>query len=105
MAQKTIVILTDDIDGGDANRTVTFSLDGTNYEIDLSDTNVENLTTALEPFINAARKIGRGRSQSGTSKKTSDLAAVRSWARDQGMQVSSRGRVSQEILTAYQQRN
>jgi len=104
MAQKTIVILTDDIDGGDANRTVTFSLDGTNYEIDLSDANIANLTTALEPFINAARKVGRGRSQSGTSK-TSDLAAVRSWARDQGMQVSARGRVSQEILTAYQQRN
>jgi len=104
MAQKTIVTLTDDIDGSDANRTVTFSLDGTSYEIDLSDTNVENLTTALEPFINAARKVGRGRSQSGTSK-TRDLAAVRSWARDQGMQVSARGRVSQEILTAYQQRN
>jgi len=103
MAQKTIVTLTDDIDGSDANRTVTFSLDGTSYEIDLSDTNVENLTTALEPFINAARKVGRGRSQSGTSK-TRDLAAVRSWARDQGMQVSARGRVSQEILTAYQQR-
>jgi len=103
MAQKTIVTLTDDIDGSDANRTVTFSLDGTSYEIDLSDTNVENLTTALEPFINAARKVGCGRSQSGTSK-TRDLAAVRSWARDQGMQVSARGRVSQEILTAYQQR-
>ena len=70
MAQKTIVTLTDDIDGGDAHRTVAFSLDGTNYEIDLSDTNIENLTTALTPFINAARKIGRGRSQSATSKKT-----------------------------------
>ncbi len=104
MAQKTIVTLTDDIDGGDANHTVTFSLDGASYEIDLSDANVENLTTALTPFINAARKVGRGRSHSGTSK-SSDLAAVRSWARDQGMQVSARGRVSQEILTAYQQRN
>ena len=103
MAQKTIVTLTDDVDGSDANRTVTFSLDGTSYEIDLSDTNVENLTTALEPFINAARKVGRGRSKSGTSKARG-LAAVRSWARDQGMQVSARGRVSQEIMTAYQQR-
>ena len=104
MATKKIVILTDDMDGGDASRTVTFSFHGTNYEIDLNDTHVENLTAALEPFINAARKIGRGRNQKGTSK-TGDLAAVRSWARDQGMQISDRGRVSSKILTAYQQRN
>ena len=39
MAQKVEVHLEDDLDGGPADDTVTFALDGKDYEIDLSTAN------------------------------------------------------------------
>ncbi|MEU5957545.1 Lsr2 family protein [Streptomyces sp. NPDC047525] len=106
MAQKTVVLLTDDIDGGEADETLTFAIDGKTYEIDLSDKNAAKLRKALDPFQKAARRTGkatagnRGRSSS-TSGGNQDTAAIRAWAKENGHDVNDRGRVPQSIRDAY----
>lgn len=108
MAQKVQVVLTDDLDGGEADETVQFALDGVSYEIDLSEANAEALREALGAYVSAARRVG-GRSvrRSGTAKSRPaaervDLSELRAWARDHGFQVSDRGRVSSEVRAAYE---
>jgi Lsr2 len=107
MAQKVQVILVDDLDGGEAEESVTFALDGVNYEIDLSAANAEALRGALAEWVGHARKVGgrsgRGR-PAGRAKAAAkaDLTDVRAWARDNGYKVSDRGRVSSEVMTAYE---
>jgi hypothetical protein len=73
MAQTVIVQLTDDIDGGEADETVTFALNGRTYEIDLSTKNADRLREAFAPFIEKARKSGRG--ESGPKARPSEKAA------------------------------
>ncbi len=117
MAQKVQVILVDDVDGGEASETVSFALDGVSYEIDVSESNASALRDALAPWVGHARRVGgRGGSSSGGSGGSSrakssgrsrgnskfDLTDVRSWARENGFQVSDRGRVSGEVLAAYE---
>jgi hypothetical protein len=98
MARKVMVQLVDDIDGGPADTTVSFALDGSNYEIDLSTANAHRLREALAQYVGAARKVGRGtRARSGGS----DSAKVRDWAKAEGMTVSERGRIPAEIREAY----
>ena len=105
MAQRTIVSLVDDIDGGPADETVMFSLQGRHYEIDLSKSNTQALLRAMEPYTTHARKAGGRRSGEGQSTAAGagreQLAAMRAWARDNGYSVSDRGRVSSEIQSAY----
>ncbi len=107
MARKVQTILLDDIDGGDAKRTATFALDGRAYEIDLNESNLDRLSEALAPFIEKARRSsaggGRRSSARGTASTGSDASAVRTWAREQGYEVSDRGRVPKEIRDAYDQ--
>lgn len=106
MAQRTQVILEDDIDGGDADETVTFGIDGVTYEIDLNDDNAGKLRDVLAPYVGAGRRVGGRRSSgrsggSGGSRSRQDLAAVREWARANGHQVSDRGRISGQVQDAY----
>ena len=105
MAQRIQTILDDDIDGGPADSTIQFSLQGTQYEIDLSKKNEEKLIAALEPFTSRARKIGGGRRSSAKSPARkfdkNQLQIIREWARANGHKVSDRGRVSQEVQDAY----
>ena len=112
MAQKTQVILTDDLDGTEATQTVTFAFQGTSYEIDLNDEHASSIEESFAEWISNARKTAGGRSTSSSSSrsssgrassttKRSDLDAVRAWARDNGHEVSDRGRVSNKILEAY----
>ncbi|MEA4944906.1 MAG: Lsr2 family protein [Propionicimonas sp.] len=105
MAQRVQIVLTDDLDGSQADSTVTFAYDGTTYEIDLSDANRAALQESLAPYIAAARKLAGGRRASGGRRKASTGASatdIRAWALDQGMTVSSRGRVSAEVREAYE---
>jgi hypothetical protein len=119
MAQKVQVILVDDVDGGEASETVSFALDGVSYEIDVSESNAAALRDALAPWVGHARRVGgrsggsgggrarsggSGGSGSGRSRGNSkhDLSDVRSWARENGFQVSDRGRVSSEVIAAYE---
>lgn len=111
MAQRQQTILTDDLEGGEspASETVTFALDGVAYEIDLNDDNANRLRGDLATWIGHARKQrgatagrGRGRARSTASNGSGvDTAAVRAWARENGHQVSDRGRVPGTVIDAY----
>lgn len=107
MAQKVQVILVDDLDGGEAEESVSFSLDGVNYEIDLSSANAEALRDAIAPWVGHARRVS-GRASRGRpagrprAAAKADLGDVRAWARENGYQVSDRGRVSAEVMSAYE---
>ena len=103
MATQTVVTVTDDIDGSEAEETIRFAIDGTEFEIDLSKAHAKELRGTLEPYIKVARKSGRsraGRRRSASSAKE-ETKAIRDWARRQGMEVSDRGRIPAEIQQAY----
>jgi Lsr2 len=108
MAQKVQTLLIDDLDGGQAEGTVRFGLDGTEYEIDLSAKHAEAMREALEPYVNAARRAsgsaarrpGRNGRRT-TTAAGSDSTAVREWAKAQGMEVKDRGRVPAELVVKF----
>jgi hypothetical protein len=109
MAQRVEVHLIDDVDGKAAAETVTFGLDGNNYEIDLSDKNAGKLRDALATYVGVARKAGRipaksGRGRSGGGSAAADREqnqAIREWAKAKGLNVSDRGRIPAEIVEKY----
>lgn len=107
MAQRVQIVLEDDFDGGTADETVSFALDGAEYEIDLSTENAAGLRDAVAPWLAHARKTGgrRKRAGAGGSKpaETSSTSDIRAWAQANGHEVSSRGRVSAEVREAYEQ--
>ncbi|MFF5448830.1 Lsr2 family protein [Streptomyces sp. NPDC012888] len=107
MAQKVQVLLVDDLDGGTADETVTFALDGKSYEIDLTSANAAKLRSALEEFVKAGRRTGRtsaGRAKGprAASAGSPDTAEIRAWAKAQGLSVNDRGRVPADIREAYE---
>lgn len=104
VAQKVNIILVDDLDGSEADETVTFGLDGTTYEIDLTDSNAAALRDALAGYVGHARKVTgarRARKTVGSSSSSSNTKDVRDWAKAQGMAVSERGRISADVQQAY----
>ena len=115
MAQRTLVLLEDDIDGGEAVETVLFGLDGTTYEIDVNENNAAQLRDAVALFIGAGRRAGRPavattrstrsgtRSAGNTAQTASDAdpKAIRAWAEANGVQVSARGRISAAVMGQY----
>ena len=82
MAQKITVALEDDVDGGPADETVRFAIGGVDYEIDLSRKNAAAFRRQLAPFLDHARKVGRGaRRRPGRSAASRDRSgAIRAWA-------------------------
>ncbi|WP_270888931.1 histone-like nucleoid-structuring protein Lsr2 [Pedococcus sp. 5OH_020] len=107
MAKQTTVTITDDLDGSANAKEVSFSLNGKTWVIDLSAKNRVALEKALKPYIAKATEQGgrnrRGRTtrSSSRSKSRTDLAAVREWAKNNGHQVSDRGRISADVQKAY----
>jgi hypothetical protein len=104
MSKSVSVIVTDDLDGSENAETVSFGFDGVTYEVDLASKNRAKLEKALAPFIEAGRRAPRaaarrGGRQGGTSV---DRGAVRAWARERGLKVSERGRVSADIMQQYE---
>ncbi|MEC4016868.1 histone-like nucleoid-structuring protein Lsr2 [Streptomyces sp. H27-D2] len=111
MAQKVQVLLVDDLDGGEANETVTFALDGKTYEIDLTTANADKLRGLLDPYAKNGRRTG-GRSTAGRGKARGtatgggqDTAQIRKWAKDNGYEVNDRGRVPATVREAYEKAN
>jgi hypothetical protein len=107
MAKKVTVTLVDDFDGeGAADETVEFGLDGVTYEIDLSTKNATKLRGELKKWVDAGRRVGgrrRGRS-SGRGRGAIDReqsAAIREWARRNGHNVSTRGRIPADVIDAF----
>jgi hypothetical protein len=103
MTKSVSVVITDDLDGSEGAKTVAFSFDGVPYEIDLGDANRAKLEAALEPFMVAGRKMRRGDRRTGSRPGHSvDRAEVRAWAREAGLAVSERGRISGEVMRQYE---
>ena len=104
MAQKITVALEDDLDGGPADETVRFELGGAEYEIDLSKKNARAFRKQLAPFIEHARKAGRGqRRRSGrTAAGRERSGGIRAWAKGQGIAVSDRGRIPASVVEQYE---
>lgn len=100
MAQQVNIVLVDDIDGTPAAETVSFALDGKEYEIDLSAKNAAKLRDAIAPYLGHARKAA-GRRRGGRAASGPSPADIRAWARDNGFDVPDRGRVSSEVREAY----
>ena len=108
MAARTIVTIYDDLDNTEGASTVYFAYRGTSYEIDLGEKNQAALDKALAKFIAAARKTsgsvtsssGRRRT-GGRAKGPTELSAIRTWAQENGFEVSDRGRISGEVQAAY----
>jgi hypothetical protein len=112
VAQQTILELVDDLDGGQADETVAFALDGVEFVIDLSAANAARLRDTLAEFVGHARRTGgraaRSRARNGANGSNGangkpDVQAVRAWARSQGETVAERGRVPQTLLTRFQE--
>ena len=129
VAREVIETLIDDLDGGDAVETVSFGLDGTTYEIDLSKRNATAMRRAFERYVTAARmssgsksRAKRRRGAASTAKRSSakrgaakptaakrsagskrdyDLAALREWAGANDVVVPSRGRIPRAVVDQY----
>lgn len=119
MAKQTFTKLVDDFTGepieDGTGRTVRFGFDGAEYEIDLSNENIEELSSTLERYVRASRRVSgrsRGRSSGGGSRRSSggssggssETAAIREWAESQGLKVASRGRIPADIVERYKNR-
>ena len=110
MAQKIQTLFIDDIDGGAAEGTVRFALDGTEYEIDLNAKHSEELRSALGRYVTHARKVGgsarragRGAGRAGRGAGSAlNTTEIRNWAREQGYDIKDRGRVPADLVAKYQ---
>ena len=112
MASRTIVELTDDLDGSPADETITFGLDGTTYEVDLNAKNAKKLRDSLSKFVGAARKAGgtstgpgRGKARRGAApakdNREYNPREIRAWAEKQGIEVSPRGRIPADLVVRF----
>ena len=103
MAQRVSVELEDDLDGGPAAETLRFGLGGQEYEIDLSKKNASRFRRQIAPYIEHARKAGRGqrRRPARTASSRESSGDIRAWAKDQGIPVSERGRIPASVVEQY----
>ena len=111
MAQKVITQLVDDIDGKELKdgegETVSFMLDGTTYEIDLSLKNADKFRGVFQDYIAAGRKVGRTSGAlltKSSQKRMNDAADIRAWAKDQGIDVPDRGRIPADVRAKWEAR-
>jgi hypothetical protein len=105
MARQVQTALIDDIDGGPADETVRFSLDGRHYEIDLADVTSEALRATLAPYVAAGRPQKTARKSPRRAASVADRErnrAIREWARGQGLQVAARGPIPDEVAIRYE---
>lgn len=107
MVSRTTVTVHDDIDNSEGASTIPFAYKGTSYEIDLGEKNQAALDKALSKYLGVARKVSRSgaaptrRGSGAAAGRRSDLAEIRAWARENGLDVSERGRISGEVQQAY----
>jgi hypothetical protein len=101
MATRRITQLTDDTNGQPADETIRFSLDGRDYEIDLTETNAKALREALAPWTESARRLTRQGRPNTRVETAVDTAAVRAWAASNGIELSARGRLPKAVVEQY----
>lgn len=91
-----------------AHETVSFSLDGVDYRINLSSTNAHRLRATFQAWIQSARRVGAANNRGATedsSRSRKDTFEIRIWARKHGMPISNKGRIATDIVTAFNQAN
>ncbi|WP_327235807.1 Lsr2 family protein [Streptomyces sp. NBC_01317] len=109
MAQRVVVTLSDDLDGGEAAETIAFGLDGKSYVIDLNPANAKKLRKALAPYLAAGRRQtnaarnGKNRVTYRHTALAPDPAAVRAWALSHKMAVPARGRIPKRVYEAFRE--
>jgi len=101
MATKITVALEDDLDGGPADETVRFAVGGTAYEIDLNKKNARAFRKQLAPFVEHARRAGRGQRRPQTSSSRRRSGDIRAWTSERGIAVSGRGRIPASVVARY----
>lgn len=110
MVKQIIHKLVDDLDGGDAEETVKFALDGIQYEIDLSKSNADKLRELFAPYVGAGSKVARGgvvvggraaRGRGGAVADREQNKAIRDWAKKAGKDISDRGRIPQDVVDEF----
>ena len=108
MVQRMITARFDDLDGSPAVETVRFGYAGREYEIDLSEEHAAELDELLAPYVEHGRGIDGGKpkrrarpAEGERRRRPEELRAIRQWAREQGLQVSDRGRISADIVAKY----
>jgi hypothetical protein len=106
MATRVIESRTDDITGEEGAEPFRFGLDGKEYEIDLVDWRAEELRRTFEPYVHAAHRVRPDglpaptrRTLPADRQRSQD---IRQWAREQGLQVNERGRISAEVIAKYE---
>jgi len=105
MAKTTVVTVTDDIDGTTDASTVRFGLNGSLFEIDLSQKNKAKFEQGIAKFIDSGRKVGRAGAGAGRPANRAgrnDRAEIRAWAQEQGITISARGRISASVIEQYE---
>jgi hypothetical protein len=106
MVQKINVITTDDITGDDGAELVPFALGGTEYEIDLIESNADTLRQIFAPYIAAARVIKgpkrRPAIRPGRATVSPSNMSIREWARGRGIPVNERGRIPATVIAQYE---
>lgn len=112
MAQKVQVLFEDDLDGSEAEGTINFGLDGSDYEIDLNTAHADDLRNVFAPYVAVARRITVGRSTGKTRTRQLRVVTsgpsnteVREWAKAQGIDVKDRGRIPAELIERYKNRD
>ena len=106
MAQKVQTFFIDDFDGSEAEGTVLFGLDGTQYEIDLNTSHAKELRTTLARYIDAGRKVTSAARRAGQSGRKNPADGIsnteaRIWAKAHDLEVKDRGRVPADVLAQY----
>lgn len=102
MAQRVVTVLTDDVDGGPGDETVTFGLDGDFYEIDVSFAHARQLRGDLHRWVQVARTAGTApRAAPRQVKVAADPRAVRAWATARGLAFPSKGRIPQDVVDQF----
>lgn len=109
MATITKVTRVDDIDGSGAAESVSFALEGVEYEIDLNEAHAQELRDALATYVAHGRRSGarRGRAPRASRGRQGavdrdQISVMREWARANGYQVSDRGRLSSAVVSAFE---
>jgi hypothetical protein len=104
VAQKIKTLFVDDLDGSEAEGTVRFGLDGTEYDIDLNAEHAQALRDALALYVRAARRTGARRPARGGRRAAAgglNITEVREWAKAQGIEVKDRGRIPAELVVKF----
>ena len=108
MATQVIAQFIDDLDGAPAAETVSFALDGVEYEIDLSAGHAQQLRQAFEQWVGHSRRIDdRGRrrvvvpSQMSVVQVAPDTRTLRAWAQANGIMVPAKGRIPATVFELF----